>query len=46
MVSHERIYRFIREDKKKGGALYKHIRHRLKHRKRLVGGKKVIIPEL
>jgi IS30 family transposase len=45
MVSHERIYQFIREDKKKGGALYKHLRHRLKHRKRPVGGKKVIIPD-
>jgi IS30 family transposase len=45
MVSHERIYRFIREDKKNGGTLYKQLRHRLKHRKRPVGGKKVIIPD-
>jgi IS30 family transposase len=34
MVSHERICQYIREDKKKGGALCKHLRHRLKHRKR------------
>ena len=45
MVSHERIYQYIREDKQKGGSLYKHTRHRLKHRKRPVGGKKVIIPD-
>ncbi|KAA6330836.1 hypothetical protein EZS27_020499 [termite gut metagenome] len=43
MVSHERIYQFIREDKAQGGILYKHLRHRLKHRKRTVGGKKVVI---
>ena len=34
MVSHERIYQFIREDKAKGGTIYKQLRHRLKHRKR------------
>jgi hypothetical protein len=45
VVSHERICQFIREDKKKGGALCKHIRHRLKHRKRPVGGKKAVIPD-
>jgi IS30 family transposase len=45
MVSHERIYQFIREDKKNGGTLYKHLRHRLKHRKRPVGGKKIVIPD-
>lgn len=43
MVSHERIYAFIRHDKASGGELYKHTRHRLKHRKRPVGGKKVVI---
>ena len=37
MVSHTRIYQFIREDKKKGGHLYTHLRHKLKHRKRPVG---------
>lgn len=37
MVSHERIYQFLREDKAKGGELYKHCRHRLKHRKRPIG---------
>jgi IS30 family transposase len=45
MVSHECIYQFIRQDKKNGGTLYKHLRHRLKHRKRPVGGKKVVIPD-
>ena len=45
MVSHERIYQYIREDKEKGGTLYKNCRHRLKHRKRPVGGKKVVIPD-
>ncbi|KAA6335557.1 hypothetical protein EZS27_016235 [termite gut metagenome] len=45
MVSHERIYQFIRDDKASGGVLYKNLRHRLKHRKRAVGGKKVIIPD-
>lgn len=43
MVSHERIYAFIRQDKSKGGTLYKHTRHQLKHRKRPVGGKKIVI---
>lgn len=37
MVSHERIYQHIRQDRKKGGNLYKHLRHCLKHRKRPVG---------
>jgi IS30 family transposase len=45
MVSHERVYQFIREDKKNGGTLYKHLRHRLKHRKRPVGGKKIVIQD-
>ncbi|MDR2449436.1 MAG: IS30 family transposase [Prevotellaceae bacterium] len=45
MVSHESIYQFIREDKKNGGTRYTHLRHRLKHRKRPVGGKKVVIPD-
>ena len=45
MVSPERIYQFIREDKRAGGSLWKHCRHRLKHRKKPVGGKKVIIPD-
>ena len=39
MVSHERIYQLIRKDKQDGGDLYKHTRHRLKHRKRPVGGR-------
>ncbi|MFR9523864.1 MAG: IS30 family transposase [Rikenellaceae bacterium] len=38
MVSCEMIYRYIREDKQRGGELYKYCRHRLKHRKRPVGG--------
>jgi len=38
MVSHEGIYQFIRADKAAGGSLYKELRHKLKHRKRPVGG--------
>ena len=45
MVSCERIYQFIREDKRNGGSLWKHCRHQLKHRKRPVGGKRIIIPD-
>ncbi|MGV4437850.1 IS30 family transposase, partial [Ornithobacterium rhinotracheale] len=33
MVSVERIYQYIREDKRKGGYLYKYCRHALKKRK-------------
>jgi len=36
-VSHETIYKIIRKDKIEGGTLYKHTRHKLKHRKRPVG---------
>lgn len=43
MVSHERIYQYVREDKANGGNLYKNMRHRLKHRKRPVGGKQMPI---
>lgn len=43
MVSAERIYQYIRQDKANGGDLYKHLRHRLKHRKRPVSGKHEII---
>jgi transposase, IS30 family len=39
VVSHERIYQYTREDKLRGGNLYKHMRHKLKHRKRPVPGK-------
>jgi IS30 family transposase len=45
MVSVERIYQFIRKDKREGGMLWKYCRHRLKHRKRPVGGKKIVIPD-
>ena len=45
MVSHERIYKYIREDKKQGGSLYKHMRHQLKHRKRPVSGKQNVIKD-
>ena len=46
MVSIERIYQCIREDKANGGKLYLNCRHRLKHRKRPVGGgKRVVIPD-
>jgi IS30 family transposase len=36
VVSHETIYKIIRKDKANGGTLYKHTRHKLKHRKRPV----------
>ncbi len=36
-VSHETIYKWIREDKAQGGTLYKHLRHRGMHRKRCIG---------
>jgi IS30 family transposase len=36
-VSHETIYKIIRKDKADGGTLYKHTRHKCKHRKRNVG---------
>ena len=45
MVSVEWIYRFIREDKRNGGSLYKHCRHRLKHRKRPIGAGVRNIPD-
>lgn len=43
MVSHERIYQHLREDKAQGGSLYKHLRHSLKHRKRPLSGKQISI---
>jgi IS30 family transposase len=43
-VSVERVYQFIRRDKRAGGELWKQCRHKLKHRKRPVTGKKVVIP--
>jgi IS30 family transposase len=42
LVSHETIYKIIRKDKAEGGTLYRHTRHRLKHRKRPVGKKTAI----
>jgi len=45
MVSVERIYQFIRKDKKEGGMLYKNLRHKFKHRKRPLFGKRVIIKD-
>ena len=44
LISHETIYRIIRKDKCDGGSLYKNCRHRLKHRARPVGGKRISIP--
>jgi IS30 family transposase len=38
-ISHETIYKIIRKDKADGGVLYKHTRHKLKHRKRPVGSR-------
>ena len=43
-ISHETIYRMIRMDKAEGGTLYKHCRHKLKHRARPVGGRRISIP--
>ena len=43
-ISHESIYRIIRNDKRNGGELYKNCRHRLKHQARPVGGKRQTIP--
>lgn len=45
IVSHERIYAYVREDKKQGGNLFKHLRHQLKHRKRPVSGKQNTIKD-
>ena len=43
-ISHETIYAWIRKDKRNRGTLYKHLRHRLKHRKKYVGaGRSCII---
>jgi IS30 family transposase len=43
MVSIERIYQYIRQDKKDSGKLYLQLRHQLKHRKRPVSGKHEVI---
>lgn len=43
MVSVERIYQYIRLDKLNGGGLFKHLRHKLKNRKRPVGDSKIRI---
>ena len=43
MVSHERIYQYVRADKANGGGMYKFLRHRLKHRNRPVSGKHEVI---
>ena len=45
MVSVERIYQYIREDRQQGGDLYKHLRHKLKHRKRPIGNNRVRIKD-
>lgn len=37
-VSHEWIYQYIWEEKRNGGALYKHLRHKKKYRKRSAKG--------
>lgn len=36
-VSHETIYKIVREDKRNGGDLFKNLRHRGKHRRRPTG---------
>jgi IS30 family transposase len=45
MVSHERIYIYIRKDKAEGGVLFKQLRHQLKQRKRPVSGKQNAIKD-
>lgn len=45
MVSAVRIYEYIHEDKERGGELYTHLRHKLKHRKRPVGSSKTRIKD-
>ena len=45
MVCVERIYQYIRQDKSNGGDLYKHLRHKLKHRKRPINDGKVRIKD-
>ena len=45
IVSIERIYQFIRQDKVAGGVIYTHLRHKLKHRKRPVGENKSLIKD-
>lgn len=37
LISHERIYQYVLEDKKSGGDLYKHLRHSAKKRKKRYG---------
>jgi IS30 family transposase len=44
MVGKSRIYQYIRADKEKGGDLWRHCRHRLKHRRRPVGATQGPIP--
>jgi IS30 family transposase len=43
MVSHERIYQYVRAEKASGGSLWKQLRHKGKHRKRPVGGGKQVV---
>lgn len=45
IVSIERIYQYIRQDKVNGGILYKELRHKLKHRKRPVSGDNISIKD-
>ncbi len=45
MVSHKRIYQFIRADRQAGGKLYTHLRHQLKHLKRPIAGKGGVIKD-
>lgn len=45
MVSHEKIYQYIRQDRAVGGKLYILLRHKLKHRKRPISGKHTVIKD-
>ena len=44
-VSHETIYQDIRDDKKAGGCLWTHTRHRMKHRDRTLYTNYTPIPD-
>jgi len=45
MVSVERIYQLIRQDKIMGGSLFRHTRHKLKHRKRILRSERMSVKD-
>lgn len=44
-LSHETIYKWVREDKRQGGELYEQCRHKLKKRKLTIYGSRSNIPD-